>query len=99
LTTVIWRGTEDRYLIIGVTTAAVLVLVSVFAMRWNVVIGGQELSKTMKGLLVYVPEVIGREGMLVGATLLLLPFGALWVLTQLFSPWVAHGHGDAAHSH
>jgi Ni/Fe-hydrogenase subunit HybB-like protein len=97
LTWVIWRGTQDRVLMLGVTTAAVLVLISVFAMRWNVVIGGQELSKTMKGLLTYVPEVIGREGMLVGGTLLMLPFAALWVLTQLFSPWVPHGQGNAHH--
>jgi Ni/Fe-hydrogenase subunit HybB-like protein len=99
LTWVIWRGTLDRYLMVGVTTAAVLVLISVFAMRWNVVIGGQELSKTMKGLLVYVPEILGREGLLTGAALLILPFGALWVLTRLFSPWVPHREGTPPHSH
>ena len=99
LTWVIWRGTQDRYLIVGVTAAAVLVLISVFAMRWNVVIGGQELSKTMKGILVYVPQVAGREGLITSAVLMILPFGALWVLTRLFSPWVPHAEGAISHGH
>ncbi|OGI50526.1 MAG: hypothetical protein A3E57_09245 [Candidatus Muproteobacteria bacterium RIFCSPHIGHO2_12_FULL_60_33] len=88
LTYVIWRGTQDKHLVVGVTVSAVLVLLAVLAMRWNVVIGGQELSKTMQGLLVYVPPVWGREGVLIVATIFALPFGMLWGLTRLFPPWV-----------
>jgi len=87
LTYVIWRGTQDRQLVIGVTVSALLMLVSVLAMRWNVVIGGQELSKTMQGLLVYVPPILGREGVLAVVTIFALPFGLLWVLTRLLPPW------------
>lgn len=87
LTYVIWRGTQDKHLVVGVTLAAVLVLIAVLAMRWNVVIGGQELSKTMQGLLVYVPPIWGREGLLAVAAIFALPFGLLWVLTRVLPPW------------
>lgn len=93
LTYVIWRGTQDRQLVIGVTVSALLMLVSVLAMRWNVVIGGQELSKTMQGLLSYTPPIWGREGLLATMIVFALPFGMLWVLTRLFPPWVPNqGH-------
>jgi len=49
LSYMIWRGTSGRALVVGVTVCACLVLFSVFMMRWNVVIGGQEISKTGKG--------------------------------------------------
>ncbi len=88
LTYVIWRGTQDRQLAIGVTVAALLMLVSVLAMRWNVVIGGQELSKTMHGLIYFSPPFLGREGLLATMIVFALPFGMLWVLTRLFPPWV-----------
>src|SRR3990172_7122104 len=40
LSYMIWRGTNGRALVAGVTTCASLVLFSVLMMRWNVVIGG-----------------------------------------------------------
>jgi Ni/Fe-hydrogenase subunit HybB-like protein len=88
LTYVIWRGTKDRQLIVGVTISALVMLVAVLAMRWNVVIGGQELSKTMHGLLYYYPTFLGREGILASIVIFALPFGLLWVLTRLLPPWV-----------
>jgi Ni/Fe-hydrogenase subunit HybB-like protein len=88
LTYVIWRGTQDRQLIIGVLVSAVLMLIAVLAMRWNVVIGGQELSKTMHGLLYFYPPVLGREGLLATVIVFALPFGMLWVLTKLLPPWL-----------
>lgn len=94
LTYVIWRGTQDRQLVIGVLVSALLMLVSVLAMRWNVVIGGQELSKTMHGLLYYSPPIWGREGLLTAATIFALPFGLLWVLTRLLPPWEPENQGD-----
>ncbi|HEU5339499.1 MAG TPA: NrfD/PsrC family molybdoenzyme membrane anchor subunit [Sulfuricaulis sp.] len=91
LTYVIWRGTQDKQLIVGVTVSAVMVLVAVFAMRWNVVIGGQELSKTMQGLLSYTPPIFDREGISAVVIVFTLPFFVLWGLTRLFPPWLSHG--------
>lgn len=87
LTYMIWRGTTGRALVIGVTVSACLVLFSVFMMRWNVVIGGQEISKTGKGLLSYQLPFFGKEGALVAIILTLAPLGLLAVINKFFPIW------------
>jgi len=82
------RGTKGRALVIGSTFCALLVLMNVLLMRWNVVIGGQEISKTGKGILTYVLPFWGRESFVSAAALTLAPMGLLWILTRLFPPWV-----------
>ncbi len=62
--------------------AAVLVQIGIFSTRWNVVIGGQLFSKSLRGLTVYKLELLGNEGVLMAAGLLILPFIILWVLTR-----------------
>jgi len=91
LTYMFWRGTTGKALIAGVTTSAVLVLLAVLMMRWNVVIGGQEIAKTGKGLLTYVPTLYGREGLIVAGSLVLVPLVLLLVVTRLFPPWNLNG--------
>jgi Ni/Fe-hydrogenase subunit HybB-like protein len=87
LSYMIWRGTTGKALIAGVTLSACLVLLSVFMMRWNVVIGGQEISKTGRGLLSYHLQFFGHEGLLVAILLLLAPLATLFGLTRFFPPW------------
>ena len=67
--------------------AAVLILIGVFAMRWNVVIGGQLFSKSLRGLTSYTPPLLGESGILVAATVLLLPLVLFAVLIYLLPPW------------
>jgi Ni/Fe-hydrogenase subunit HybB-like protein len=93
LSYMIWRGTTGKPLIAGVTLSACLVLFSVFMMRWNVVIGGQEISKTGKGLLSYHLPFLGQEGALVAIILCLAPFVVLWAMIRLFPPWEDHATG------
>jgi len=64
--------------------SAVLILIGVLAMRWNVVIGGQTFSKSLRGVMTYKMEFAGLEGWLMGALLLLLPFAILTVMIKLF---------------
>jgi len=87
LSYMIWRGTTGRALVVGVTLCACLVLFSVFMMRWNVVIGGQEISKTGKGLLSYNPLILGKEGMFVAIALIIAPIVTLLGLSRLFPPF------------
>jgi Ni/Fe-hydrogenase subunit HybB-like protein len=87
ITFFIWRGANDRALVVGVTASAVLVLLAVLMMRYNVVIGGQEISKTGKGLLAYHPPILGREGLLAAAIVLILPPILLSVLVRFLPPW------------
>jgi predicted membrane protein len=56
-------------------TASFILLIQVFSMRWNVVIGGQIFSKSMRGFREsYEPELFGREGIAVAIGILVLPF-------------------------
>ena len=61
-----------------------MILVGVLAMRWNVVIGGQLFSKSLRGVMGYKLELTGVEGWLMGVVLLSLPFIILSVLVKLF---------------
>ncbi len=65
---------------------AVLILVGVAAMRWNVVIGGQLFSKSLRGFTTYKMEMAGHEGVTMALILLALPFVILTVLVKLFLP-------------
>jgi predicted membrane protein len=64
--------------------SSLLILVGVLAMRWNVVIGGQLFSKSLRGLMGYKMEFAGLEGWLMGGILLALPFIILTVMVKLF---------------
>ena len=64
--------------------SAGMILAGVLAMRWNVVIGGQLFSKSLRGIMGYKLEFAGVEGWFMGAILLSLPFIILTVLVKLF---------------
>jgi len=67
--------------------AGCLTLIGIFAMRWNVVIGGQLFSKSFLGYTTYKMGLITREGFLVAVALTILPFAILWVLVKILPPW------------
>ena len=81
-------GTRGKAFVMGAMTSAFLVLMNVLLMRWNVVIGGQEISKTGKGLLTYSMTLFGHESFVSALILTIAPFVLLWVLIRLFPPWV-----------
>ncbi len=66
-----------------------LTIVGIFAMRWNVVIGGQLFSKSFLGYTTYKLDLISREGELMAAALLILPFFILAVLVKILPPFPA----------
>ena len=73
-----------------------LTIIGIFAMRWNVVIGGQLFSKSFLGYTTYKMDMISvfsREGVVVAAVLLILPFFILAALMKLLPPW---GESEAA---
>lgn len=67
--------------------AGMLTLVGIFAMRWNVVIGGQLFSKSYLGYTSYKLEFATREGLITSAFLMVLPLAILWGLLKLLPPW------------
>jgi predicted membrane protein len=67
--------------------AGCLVQVGIFAMRWNVVIGGQLFSKSFLGYTTYKMSLITKEGLIAAVCLSILPLVFLWVLLKLLPPW------------
>ncbi len=67
--------------------AAILIQVGIFSTRWNVVIGGQLFSKSLRGLTFYKMEFLGLEGVLVSGLLLVAPLVILYVLAKILPPW------------
>jgi len=65
-------------------TCSVFILIGVLAMRWNVVMGGQFFSKSLRGVMSYKFEFAGAEGWFLGLILLILPCVILTVLIKLF---------------
>jgi len=87
LSYLIWRGTTGRALIAGVTVSALLILFQVWMMRWNVVIGGQEIAKTGRGLLSYQLMLLHREGLLTAVSVAVAPLLLLWAAVRVLPPW------------
>jgi len=83
-------GTKGKKLVFWLFISGLSMMIGVLAMRWNVVIGGQELSKTMRGLLTFHPEVWGRESLVTVSMLFTAPFVVLY-LAQKLLPTVWEG--------
>ena len=82
-----WRHITGRALVAGIMLSALLTLFSVLMMRFNVVIGGQEISKTGKGLLTFPWEIFGRDGILAAGSVLIAPLLLLLVMVRILPPW------------
>jgi predicted membrane protein len=73
---------KTMYFIVGI-----LVLIGVYSMRWNVVIGGQLFSKSFAGFTSFKVGLIGLDGTLMAVFWLILPIGILAFLLWLLPPW------------
>ena len=73
-----------------------LALIGIFAMRWNVVIGGQLFSKSFLGYTTYKMALVTKEGLVVAVFLTLLPLFFLWILVKLLPPWPENSAHAAA---
>jgi len=81
-------------------TSSTMLLLQVILMRWNVVIGGQLVSKSHLGFTEFVPTLWGHEGIAVAAALLTAPFIVLFVFHQVVPLFPAdvmvRGKGESA---
>lgn len=74
----------SRIMTIG---SASMILASVLAMRFNVVVGGQLVSKSLVGFSKFHIPIL-KEGIVPTIGFLVLPFIILSVLAQLLPPWM-----------
>jgi len=64
-----------------------LVLIGIFFMRWNVVIGGQLFSKSFYGFTSFKLQLIGSEGLWMAILWMVVPVLILAFLLWLLPPW------------
>jgi len=83
----LWKFSEARRKGMYIA-ASILTLIGIFAMRWNVVIGGQLFSKSFLGYTSYKVEFAAKEGLLPAVVLMALPFVIVIALVKLLPPWM-----------
>ncbi len=77
-------------------TSSILVVVHLFTFLWNLVIGGQLASRTLRGSLSFQPEFLGKEGILVSAVIVIFPLVLLFILTKILPPFQKKVEVEAA---
>jgi formate-dependent nitrite reductase membrane component NrfD len=80
---------KDRVILFFAPIASLMILVQVLLMRWNVVIGGQLMSNSTRGQVEFIPEWLGREGILVALGIMIAPLVILFVLGKIFPFWMS----------
>jgi len=80
---------RERLSNVVIWVAAGFLVAQVLLMRWNVVIGGQLLSKSQRGLLDYFPGFWEKEGLVMAAAIFTVPFFLLWIIHRFVNlfPW------------
>jgi Ni/Fe-hydrogenase subunit HybB-like protein len=78
----------DRIVKVWGSVIAAMILVQVLLMRWNVVIGGQLMSKSERGHAVFHPGFFTKEGIIISIIIMLLPIGLLYLLGKVFPFWL-----------
>ncbi|MCP4292283.1 MAG: polysulfide reductase NrfD [bacterium] len=79
---------KDKIFNILAPLASVMILIQVLLMRWNVVIGGQMMSKSERGTLIFQPGWLEKEGILPAIILMCLPVLVLFALGKIFPFWL-----------
>jgi len=76
---------SDRVAYALIWLSSCMLLAQVLLMRWNVVVGGQLVSKSMRGFTSYMPGVWEKEGLITAGVIFTMPFLILYVFHRLVS--------------
>jgi hypothetical protein len=90
------RGKKMLYL---ANFGSLLLLLQVLVMRFNVVIGGQLISKSRRGFVDFDWVVFGKEGVLTAILLLSAPFVAYYVISRFVPIFEEPGRHAKAGDH
>jgi len=83
---VIFKMRSYLYNFLAAGVSAILLL-QVLIMRWNVVIGGQLMSKSARGYTEFHPLWFDKEGIIAVIIVMAIPFAILFVLGKIFPFW------------
>ena len=79
---------KDSIFKVVAPVVSIILLLQVLFMRWNVVIGGQLMSKSARGYTEFHPEWFAREGIIAVLVIMAIPFIILYVLGKIFPFWL-----------
>ncbi|MFQ5624473.1 MAG: NrfD/PsrC family molybdoenzyme membrane anchor subunit [Paracoccaceae bacterium] len=79
---VVLSNIKGKALLYLANLGCMMLLAQVLFMRFNVVIGGQLISKSERGFVDYKFELLGHEGILASAVVFSLPFIAFYILSR-----------------
>ncbi len=82
---------SDRVVKVLAPLVSLMILVQVLLMRWNVVIGGQLMSKSERGAVFFHPEWFEKEGIVPAIVIMVLPLVILYLLGRVFPFWMPAG--------
>ena len=91
------RYLDDRVRNTLAFVSSSLLLLQVLSMRWNVVIGGQLFSKSMRGFReTYVPGMFEKEGILAAVVILVIPFILLTIFERILPTMRGEGGSEVS---
>lgn len=82
-----FKKPRDRIKKVLYLIVSICVLVGIFFMRWNVVIGGQLFSKSFYGFTSYKVDLIGGSDVWLSVLWFVVPFFILAFMLWLLPPW------------
>lgn len=84
-------SSKDKKLLYLANLGSFMLVLQVLFMRFNVVVGGQLISKSERGFVDYHWEIFGGEGVLVSAIILAAPFVTFYLISR-FIPIFENPH-------
>ena len=75
-------NSKDKNMLHLANLGSFMLVLQVLFMRFNVVVGGQLISKSERGFVDYHWEIFGGEGVLVSATILAAPFVTFYLISR-----------------
>jgi predicted membrane protein len=82
LAVVVIRAIDRKPLLYLANFASLLLVLQVLVMRFNVVIGGQNISKSDRGFATFHFEILAKEGVLPALIILAAPFVVYYILSR-----------------
>lgn len=79
---------KDKIILFFAPIVSLMILLQVLLMRWNVVIGGQLMSNSTRGQVIFYPTWEGREGIIAALIVMVAPLIILFILGKIFPFWV-----------
>jgi Ni/Fe-hydrogenase subunit HybB-like protein len=87
---------KDGILLFFAPIVSVMILIQVLLMRWNVVVGGQLMSKSERGATTFHPMWLEKEGILPAIIIMVAPVVILWLIGKVLPFWMEDESIEAA---